>query len=155
MPNAMKATGRDILFSTSEWGENKPWTWAKDVGNSWRTTGDISDSYSSMLSIVHQNMALASYAGPGHWNDPDMLEVGNGGMTDTEYKSHFSLWSVMAAPLLIGSDLRKATPETLRILENRDVIAVDQDPLGVQGKVLSQVDGKWIFTKPLANGDTA
>src|SRR4051794_21082321 len=116
MRDALKATGRPIVFSICEWGQNKPWLWAKDVGHLWRTTGDISDRYASMLNIVHQNMVLADYAGPGHWNDPDMREVGNGGMTDTEYRSHFSLWAVMAAPLLIGSDPRKATPGTLSIL---------------------------------------
>ncbi|GAA4640157.1 NPCBM/NEW2 domain-containing protein [Actinoallomurus vinaceus] len=155
MRDALAATGRPILFSMCEWGENKPWTWAKDVGNSWRTTGDIFDNYPSMLSIVHQNMPLAPYAGPGHWNDPDMLEVGNGGMTDTEYRSHFSLWSVMAAPLLIGTDLRKASAETMKILTNREVIAVDQDPLGVQGTPISTEGGRNVFVKPLKNGDRA
>jgi alpha-galactosidase len=155
MGDALKATGRPILYSLCEWGQNKPWLWAKDVGNSWRTTGDISDSYSSMLGIVHQNMVLAQYAGPGHWNDPDMLEVGNGGMTETEYRSHFSLWAEMAAPLLIGSDLRKASPETMKILTNKDVIAVDQDKLGVQGAPISTDGGRDVFVKPLANGDKA
>jgi alpha-galactosidase len=155
MRDALKATGRPILFSICEWGENKPWLWAKDVGNSWRTTGDIGDSYTSMLGIVHQNMALAQYAGPGHWNDPDMLEVGNGGMTDTEYRSHFSLWAEMAAPLLIGTDLRKASPETMKILTNKDVIAVDQDSLGAQGAPIATEGGRDVFVKPLANGDKA
>ena len=155
MRDALKNTGRDILYAICEWGQNKPWLWAEDVGNSWRTTGDISDNYSSMLSIVHQNMTLAQYAGPGHWNDPDMLEVGNGGMTDVEYRSHFSLWAVMAAPLLIGSDLREATPETMKILGNKEVIAVDQDPLGVQGAPISTEGGRNVFVKPLANGDRA
>ena len=155
MRDALQATGRPILFSICEWGENKPWLWAKDVGNSWRTTGDISDGYSSMLGIVHQNMVLSQYAGPGHWNDPDMLEVGNGGMTDTEYRSHFSLWAEMAAPLLIGTDLRKASPETMKILTNKDVIAVDQDRLGIQGAPISTDGGRDVFVKPLANGDKA
>ena len=155
MRDALLATGRPILFSMCEWGENKPWLWAKDVGNSWRTTGDISDDYSSMLSIVHQNMALAPYAGRGHWNDPDMLEVGNGGMTDTEYRSHFSLWSEMAAPLLIGSDLREASAATMRILTNKEVIAVDQDELGVQGAPISTEGGRDVFVKPLDGGDRA
>ncbi|TGZ19706.1 hypothetical protein DV517_46800 [Streptomyces sp. S816] len=123
MRDALKATGRPIVYSVCEWGENKPWESAPDVGGLWRTTGDISDSWSAMLSIVKQNLPLAPYAGPGHWNDPDMLEVGNGGMTDTEYRSHFSLWSVMAAPLLIGTDLRKASPATFGILGNAEVIA--------------------------------
>ncbi|HTI23642.1 MAG TPA: NPCBM/NEW2 domain-containing protein, partial [Kutzneria sp.] len=155
MRDALAATGRPILYSLCEWGVNEPWTWGPAVGNSWRTTGDISDKYSSMLSIFKKNVVLAPYAGPGHWNDPDMLEVGNGGMTDTEYRSHFSLWSIMAAPLLIGSDIRKATPATMSILTNRDVIAVDQDPLGVQGTELSNVNGLHVVSKPLAGGDRA
>ncbi|MFD4231183.1 NPCBM/NEW2 domain-containing protein [Streptomyces sp. NPDC058545] len=152
MRDALEATGRPIVYSICEWGENKPWEWAADVGNLWRTTGDISDSWGSMLSIMKQNLPLASAAGPGHWNDPDMLEVGNGGMTDTEYRTHFSMWSVMAAPLLIGSDLRKATPETFEILSNREAIAVDQDPLGKQGTVLSSTDGRWVVAKEMQDG---
>ncbi|QNT97053.1 alpha-galactosidase [Streptomyces griseofuscus] len=155
MRDALKATGRPIVYSICEWGENKPWEWAPDVGNLWRTTGDISDSWPSMLSIVKQNLPLAPYAGPGHWNDPDMLEVGNGGMTDTEYRSHFSLWSVMAAPLLIGTDLRKATPATFDILGNAEVIAVDQDPLGKQGTVVDDTDGSWVIAKEMADGSRA
>src|SRR3569833_4325473 len=155
MRDALKATGRPILFSMCEWGENKPWLWAKDVGNSWRTTGDISDGYSSMLGIVHQNKVLSQYAGPGHWNDPDKLEVGNGGMTATEYRSHFSLWAEMAAPLLAGTDLRNPSQTTLDILENKDVIAVDQDALGKQASVISSADGHWVLAKPLATGDVA
>jgi alpha-galactosidase len=155
MRDALAATGRPILYSLCEWGVNNPWTWAAPVGNSWRTTGDISDKFSSMLSIFKKNVVLAPFAGPGHWNDPDMLEVGNGGMTDTEYRSHFSLWSIMAAPLLIGSDIRKATPATMSILTNSAVIAVDQDPLGVQGTELSNANGLHVLTKPLSNGDRA
>jgi alpha-galactosidase len=155
MRDALKATGRKIVYSICEWGQNDPWLWAEDVGHLWRTTGDISDNWSSVVSILKQNMVLAQYAGPGHWNDPDMLEVGNGGMTDREYRSHFSLWAIMAAPLLIGSDLRDATPETMEILGNRDVIAVDQDKLGVQGEPISVEKGRYVFTKPLENGDRA
>ncbi|WP_394830650.1 NPCBM/NEW2 domain-containing protein [Pendulispora rubella] len=155
MGNALKATGRPILYSLCEWGENKPWTWAKDIGNSWRTTGDITDRYSSMLSLFKKNVVLDAYAGPGHWNDPDMLEVGNGGMTDTEYRSHFALWAIMAAPLLVGSDLRTATPATLEILTNKDIIEVDQDALGVQGKEIRQAGGFHVIVKPLSNGDRA
>ncbi|WP_329361368.1 NPCBM/NEW2 domain-containing protein [Streptomyces sp. NBC_01483] len=152
MRDALKATGRPIVYSLCEWGENKPWEWASDVGHLWRTTGDINDSWGSMLSILKQNLPLAPYAGPGHWNDPDMLEVGNGGMTDTEYRSHFSMWSVMAAPLLIGSDLRKASPATFDILDNKEVIAVDQDPLGKQGTVLSSEGGRWVVAKEMKDG---
>ncbi|MFE0101266.1 NPCBM/NEW2 domain-containing protein [Streptomyces sp. NPDC059009] len=152
MRDALRATGRPIVYSICEWGENKPWEWAADVGHLWRTTGDISDSWGSMLSIMKQNLPLARYAGPGQWNDPDMLEVGNGGMTDTEYRTHFSMWSVMAAPLLIGSDLRKATPATFDILGNKEVIAVDQDPLGKQGEVLSSEGGRWVVAKEMKDG---
>ncbi|MEV4426372.1 NPCBM/NEW2 domain-containing protein [Streptomyces sp. NPDC049602] len=155
MRDALRATGRPIVYSICEWGENKPWEWAGDVGQLWRTTYDINDSWSTMLSIMKQNLPLSRYAGPGHWNDPDMLEVGNGGMTDTEYRSHFSMWSMMAAPLLIGSDLRKATPAAFEILANREVIAVDQDPLGKQGTVVSSSSGRWVVVKELADGSRA
>ncbi|WP_327358286.1 NPCBM/NEW2 domain-containing protein [Streptomyces sp. NBC_01304] len=155
MRDALKATGRPIVYSICEWGENKPWEWAADVGQLWRTTGDISDSWGSMVSIMKQNLPLAQYAGPGHWNDPDMLEVGNGGMTPTEYRTHFSMWSIMAAPLLIGSDLRKADADTFEILANKEVIAVDQDPLGKQGKVLSSQGGRWVVAKEMKDGSRA
>ncbi|WP_206308486.1 NPCBM/NEW2 domain-containing protein [Streptomyces sp. A1277] len=155
MRDALAATGRPIVYSICEWGENKPWEWAAGLGNLWRTTGDINDSWGSMLSIMKQNLPLAAAAGPGHWNDPDMLEVGNGGMTDTEYRTHFSMWSVMAAPLLIGSDLRTATRETFDILSNEEVIAVDQDPLGKQGEVLSSGGGRWVVAKEMRDGSRA
>ncbi|MGW2523702.1 NPCBM/NEW2 domain-containing protein [Streptomyces sp. NPDC001617] len=152
MRDALRATGRPIVYSICEWGQNKPWEWAADVGHLWRTTGDISDNWGSMLGILKKNLPLAPYAGPGHWNDPDMLEVGNGGMTDTEYRSHFSMWSIMAAPLLIGSDLRKASPATFDILDNKEVIAVDQDPLGKQGTVVSSEGGRWAVAKEMKDG---
>jgi alpha-galactosidase len=155
MRDALRATGRPIVHSICEWGENEPWEWASDVGHLWRTTGDISDNWGSMLSILKKNLPLAPYAGPGRWNDPDMLEVGNGGMTDTEYRSHFSLWSIMAAPLLIGSDLRGASEETFEILGNKEVIAVDQDPLGRQGGVVSSAGGRWVIAKEMADGSRA
>lgn len=155
MRDALKATGRPIVYSICEWGENKPWEWAANVGHLWRTTGDISDNWGSMLSILKKNLPLAPYAGPGHWNDPDMLEVGNGGMTDTEYRTHFSMWSVMAAPLLIGSDLRTASDATLDILGNKEVVAVDQDPLGRQGTVITSEDGRWVVAKEMKDGSRA
>jgi alpha-galactosidase len=155
MRDALAATGRPIVYSICEWGVNSPWTWAGDVGNLWRTTGDISDNWNSLKSIVNQNAPLAPYAHPGAWNDPDMLEVGNGGMTATEYRSHFSLWAEMAAPLLVGTDLRTATPETMAIYLNKDVIAVDQDRLGKQGRVVDTDGTHLTFAKPLSNGDVA
>jgi alpha-galactosidase len=158
MAEALRGSGRQIFFSICEWGENKPWLWAGkppvDAG-SWRTTGDISDSYASMLKNFKQNVVLDSYASLGHWNDPDMLEVGNGGMTDVEYRSHFSLWSIMAAPLLIGTDLRTVKPDALQILLNKDVIAVDQDPLGVQGHQVRDTGGIHVIVKPLKDGSRA
>ncbi|MFK2857133.1 glycoside hydrolase family 27 protein [Dyella humi] len=158
MAEALRSTGRPIFYSMCEWGENKPWLWGGkppvDAG-SWRTTGDISDTYASMLKNFKENVVLDQYATPGHWNDPDMLEVGNGGMTDVEYRSHFSLWSIMAAPLLIGTDLRTIKPDALQILLNKEVIAVDQDPLGVQGKQVRDADGIHVIVKPLKDGSRA
>jgi alpha-galactosidase len=155
MRDALRATGRPIVFSICEWGSNQPWSWAQPVGNSWRTTGDISDNWSSMLGIFKSNVGLAVHAQRGGWNDPDMLEVGNGGMTDTEYRSHFSLWAMMNAPLLIGSDLRDVGQATYDILTNRDVIALDQDTLGVQATEIDNTGGRHVLVKPLDNGDVA
>lgn len=158
MAEALRATGRPIFFSMCEWGENKPWLWASKPpveASSWRTTGDITDTYASMLKIFKANVVLDRYASPGHWNDPDMLEVGNGGMTDVEYRSHFSLWSIMASPLLIGTDLRTIKPDALQILLNKEVIAIDQDPLGVQGKQVRDAGGIHVIVKPLKDGAVA
>jgi alpha-galactosidase len=155
MRDALLATGRPILFSICEWGSNAPWDWAQPVGNSWRTTGDIEDNWNSMLGIFKANVGLAVNAQRGAWNDPDMLEVGNGGMTDTEYRSHFSLWAMMNAPLLIGSDLRSDGQATFDILTNRDVIALNQDSLGVQATEIANAGGHHVLTKPLDNGDVA
>jgi alpha-galactosidase len=134
MRDALNATGRTIFYSLCEWGVHDPALWAGKVGNSWRTTDDINDSWASMTTIADLNDKWAAYAGPGGWNDPDMLEVGNGGMTYEEYRAHFSIWALMKAPLLIGCDVRNLTPETFEILSNEEVIAVNQDPLGIQGR---------------------
>jgi alpha-galactosidase len=154
MRDALAATGRSIFFSLCNWGQENVWTWGANVGNSWRTTGDINASFSSMLSNFHTNVALASYAGPGGWNDPDMLEVGNG-MTSTEDQSEFSLWAEMAAPLISGTNLANASSSTLSILTNTRVIAVDQDSLGKQGTEVSSTGGLDVLAKPLANGDVS
>jgi alpha-galactosidase len=146
---------RQIVMSICEWGANKPWEWGKDLGQLWRTTFDINDSFARVLQIIDQNEGLAQYAGPGHWNDPDMLEVGNGGMTDAEYRSHFSLWCMMAAPLLTGNDLSNMSETTKEILMNKDAIAVDQDSLGIQGKRIRKEFDIELWKKPLANGDVA
>jgi len=134
MRDALNSTGRQIFYSLCEWGQDDPALWAGKVGNSWRTTDDITDTWQSMTDIADKNNKWASYAGPGGWNDPDMLEVGNGGMTSAEYRSHFSIWALMKAPLLIGCDVRNMTSETMEILSNKEVIQVNQDPLGVQGR---------------------
>jgi alpha-galactosidase len=155
MRDALANTGRPIVYSICEWGQNQPWTWAQPVGNLWRTTGDISDRWDRMLSIFKRNVTLAQHAAPGAWNDADMLEVGNGGMTTTEYRSHFGLWAIMASPLLIGSDLREVGQTDMNILLNRDIVAVNQDPLGRQATIVSSTGGRWILTKVMADGSRA
>ncbi len=154
MRDALAATGRPIVYSICEWGINSPWTWAGNVGNLWRTTTDINASFSSMLSIYHQNVGLSGSAGPGAWNDPDMLEIGNG-MSATEDRTEFSLWAEMAAPLLAGDNLVNASSTTLSILGNKPVIAVDQDSLGRQGHQVSSSGGLDVLAKPLSNGDVS
>lgn len=155
MRNAINATGRPIVFSICEWGTNKPWLWAKDIGNLWRTTGDIEDNWAGWIRILDLQNRLKSYAGIGHWNDPDMLEVGNGGMTETEYRSHFSLWCMLAAPLMAGNDLRDMSKSTIEILTNKEVIAIDQDILGKQGYKIKDFGNLEIWLKPLKSEDIA
>ncbi|HMB95828.1 MAG TPA: glycoside hydrolase family 27 protein, partial [Tepidisphaeraceae bacterium] len=145
--DALRATGRPIVFSICEWGQSKPWTWAAGVGQLWRTTGDIGAFYeghrrwnTGWHDLLKSNVGLEKFAGPGHWNDPDMLEVGNGQMTQSESRAHFSLWCILAAPLIAGNDVRSMTPEVHDILTNRDVIAIDQDSLGKQGFQVSASD---------------
>lgn len=152
MRDALNKTGRPIFYSMCEWGQNDPATWAGSVGNSWRTTGDIGDNWNSMISRADANNKWASYAGPGAWNDPDMLEVGNGGMTTTEYETHFSLWCLMKAPLLIGCDVSNMSADTLRILTNHEVIAINQDKLGVQGNKTKTDGTNEIWAGPLEGG---
>jgi len=159
---ALAASGRKIVYSICEWGSNRPWEWAPPIGNLWRTTGDISDRWASVLSIVDLSAQYWHVARPGAWNDPDMLEVGNGGMTATEYRAHFSLWAMMAAPLIAGNDVRTmmdssdAASATRDILLNREVIAVDQDSLGVQGTIVQNWPSELqVWVKPLADGSRA
>ena len=164
MSQALQASGRPIVFSLCEWGNSKPWLWAKNIGNLWRTTGDIADIWDGMhpngysmglLRIVDMQAEPAPYAGPGHWNDPDMLEIGNGGMTDSEYRAHFSLWAMFAAPLMAGNALAAMSDATKAILMNREVIAVDQDPLGVAaGRVWKDGDAE-VWMRPLKGGARA
>jgi alpha-galactosidase len=136
MRDALNQSGRHIYFSMCEWGVDKPWLWAQDVANSWRTTLDIKDIWLEFLAILELQENLWQYAKPGAWNDPDMLEVGNGGMTNDQYQSHFALWAVLKAPLLIGCNLKNMTKETMDILGNDELIAVNQDPLGKQARLL-------------------
>jgi|GEM_PF-335779 len=155
MRNALFAAGRPIVFSICEWGQSKPWEWAGDVGHLWRTTGDISDNWNSMLGIFRQQRDLARYAGPGRWNDPDMLEVGNGGMTTEEYRTHFSLWCMLASPLMAGNDLANMSADTKAILMNKEMIAIDQDTLGRQATIYRDNGDYQIWVKGLANNEKA
>lgn len=155
MRDALYKAGRPISFSICEWGSNKPWEWAKDVGHLWRTTGDIVDRWDAMMAIFDAQKELADYAGPGHWNDPDMLEVGNGGMTDEEYRTHFSLWCMLASPLMAGNDLRTMSAETLEILTNREMIAINQDSLGKQAFCFRDNGDYEIWVKKLAGDERA
>lgn len=159
MRDALAATGRPIVYSMSGgrgsglWSRSEIWRWGSAYGNLWRTAGDIGDNYRSMVTCFQLTVDHHEYAGPGGWNDPDMLQVGNGGMTVTEYRTHFSLWAQLAAPLLAGNDLTAMPAEIREILTNREVIAVDQDPLGRPGYPVASADGHWVLSRPLANGD--
>jgi alpha-galactosidase len=156
MRDALRATGRPIVYSLCQYGFDQVWRWGGSVGgNLWRTTGDITDKYPRMLQIGLSQAGLSKYARPGQWNDPDMLEVGNGGMNAIEYRTHMSLWAILAAPLLAGNDLTKMSPETLSILANREVIAVDQDPAGRQGDRIKVEGPLEVWAKPLAGGAKA
>jgi len=156
MHEALHRTGRPIFYSLCQYGLDRVWSWGPSVGgNSWRTTGDIEDKYASMEIVGFGQNGLERFAGPGHWNDPDMLEIGNGGMKADEYRTHMSLWCLLAAPLLAGNDLTKMTPEALAILTNPEVVAVDQDPTGVQGHRVAQEGPIEVSMKPLADGSKA
>ena len=165
MRDALKTAGRPVVFSICEWGDNQPWNWAKDVGHLWRVAGDIINcwdcevghgSWSSwgVWKIINMRRDIRKVAGPGHWNDFDMMEVGNG-MTDAEDRGHFAMWCMLASPLIMGNDLRKTSPETLKTLTNKEVIAVNQDKLGIQGLRYTNKDNIEIWVKPLLNGEWA
>ncbi len=171
MHDALLKAGRPMVFSICEWGSQKPWEWGKGIGNLWRTTYDIRPCWDCGKQVVYQGKAfenfigftkildlqagLESYAGPGHWNDPDMLEVGNGNLTYDENKAHFSLWCILAAPLMLGNDIRNLSPEIHEILTNKEVIAVDQDPLGKQGVKVRDDGDLEVWVKQLADGSRA
>jgi alpha-galactosidase len=165
MSKAIRKAGHPIIFSLCEWGQNKPWEWAAPVGQLWRTTGDIGGIYdgvkqygnwhaNGVMTIVDMQNGLQKYAGPGHWNDPDMLEVGTG-MTLGEDRTHFSMWCMLAAPLIAGNDLRKMSPQTIAILTNKDMVSIDQDPLGDEGVKYSDKDSLETWLRPLQGGDWA
>ena len=168
MSNALLATGRPIVFSMCEWGTAKPWQWAAGIGNLWRTTGDISDKWEGkgkwpdgscceygMVNILDLQVGLEAFAGPGHWNDPDMMEVGNGGMTIPEYRAHFSFWALLAAPLISGNDVRSMSAEIKEILTNAEVIAVNQDKLGREGRRIRKNGDSEVWARPLSDGSRA
>ncbi|MCF0093025.1 Alpha-galactosidase A [Micromonospora sp. MH99] len=154
MRDALAATNRPILYSLCSWGQDSVWTWGAGVGNSWRTTGDIGGNWNSIMSILDQQVGKESYARPGAWNDPDMLEVGNG-PTDTESRAHFSLWALLNAPLLAGNDIRTMSAATRTILTNTDVIAVNQDWGGQQGRKISDSGDLEVWRKPMSTGGVA
>jgi alpha-galactosidase len=161
MRQALRRAGRPVLFSICEWGDNQPWEWAKDVGHSWRTSGDISNCFDcvvdhgtwkswGVLQVFDKQEGMRVHAGPDHWNDADMLEVGNG-MSLNEDRAHFSMWAMLTSPLIAGNDLRSMSKETLAILTYQPVLAVNQDPLGIQAFRHVVRDGVEFWFKPLAN----
>lgn len=163
MRNALAATGRPIVFSICEWGSTQPWLWATSIGNLWRATGDIQDCWDCKRSwggmgftrILDQVSELGGYTGPGHWNDLDMLEVGNGGMTANEYRVHFSMWAMLSAPLIAGNDLMNMSADTREILLNKEVIAIDQDRLGIAARRVKKEGDTEVWSKQLADGSRA
>jgi alpha-galactosidase len=160
MRDALRASGRPIVLSICEWGDGRPWTWGATAGHMWRTTHDIPvydrrDRWRAVLRVVARNARLAGHAGPGGWNDPDILQVGLRGLSATEGRTMFSLWAMMAAPLFAGNDLRRMDGPTRATLRNREVIAIDQDPAGVQGLRVSSKRGRDVWVRPLSGGDRA
>jgi alpha-galactosidase len=171
MKDALIRAGRPVVFSICEWGTSRPWTWAPEVGNLWRTTFDIRpcwdcgeltlskgeqvENFIGFTKILDLQAGLESYAGPGHWNDPDMLEVGNGNLSYDENVAHFSLWCILAAPLILGNDIKNISDEVLSIITNKEVIAVNQDPLGRQGKKVRDDGDFEVWSKELHDGSRA
>lgn len=163
MRDALYKAGRPIVFSICEWGYSKPWKWAGDVGHLWRTTQDITDRWDGSrwgnqlgwTFILERQVGLEKYAGPGHWNDPDMLEVGNDGLTINEARAHFTMWCMLAAPLITGNDLKNMSDDIRDILTHIELIAIDQDPLGQQGFKIYDEGNFEIWQKPLSDGGMA
>jgi alpha-galactosidase len=156
MGDALLKAGRPIVYSLCQYGRNDVWVWGSKVGgNLWRTTGDISDRWESMAGIGFNQFRIAPYIKPGHFNDPDMLEIGNSGMSGDEYRTHMSLWSMLAAPLLAGNDVRDMTDEIKSVLLNKEVIAIDQDPEAMPIREVSNQDNKTVLMRPLKGNDVA
>lgn len=167
MRDALYAAGRPVVFSLCEWGLSKPWEWAANVGHLWRTTGDIRNNWNipdakegkcwagGVVINLDMQQGLEKYAGPGHWNDPDMLQVGNGALTDSENRAHFALWCMLSAPLFAGNDLAKMTETTRDLLTNAELIAIDQDALGKQGFKIKDYGELEVYYKPLQNDELA
>ena len=156
MGDALKKTGRPMVYALCQYGMQKGWEWGASVGgNLWRTDDDIRDEYYVMAELGFGQNGLEKFAGPGHWNDPDMLEIGNGGMTTDEYRTHMSLWCILAAPLIAGNNLAAMDAETRDLLTNPEVIAIDQDTLGIQGHRIKQEGPIEVWAKPLKDGSTA
>lgn len=160
MHDELQRLSRPIVYSISEYGETEPWAWAPPIANMWRTTGDIAPVWLSIVNIINNQADLAPYAGPGHWNDPDMLQVGNGGLTADEARAHVGMWAMLAAPLMLGTDLDAMAPEVLAVVSNKEVLAIDQDPLGKQARRVQEGEGEiWtrteVWARPLAGGDHA
>lgn len=160
MAEALLRTGHPMVLSMCNWGHGQPWEWARGIAHLWRTTPDIDDVFgaserdgvASVMEIFHRNILLGDFAGPGGFNDPDMLEVGNGGLSPAEEESHFALWCLMAAPLLLGHDLRSMDPTTRRLVTHPGLIAINQDPLGAQARLVGSRDGVHGLRKPMADG---
>ncbi len=156
MHQALLKTGRPIVYSLCQYGYDSVWQWGPEVGaNLWRTTGDVSANFWSIALIAQTQIGIAKYAGPGHWNDPDMLEVGNGKLTPDENRTHMGMWAMLAAPLLAGNNLTQLTPEVTAVLLNKEVIAIDQDSLGKEAERVYQEGPVEIWSRPLADGGHA
>jgi len=163
MRDALYKAGRPIVFSICEWGSNKPWLWAGEIGHLWRTTGDIQDCWDctynwggmGVLQIIDKQVPIRKYNGPGHWNDPDMLEVGNGGLSESENRAHFTMWCMLSAPLMAGNDIRNMDRTTLEILTNKEVIALDQDSLGIPALKFVDYGDEEVWIKPLQDKEFA
>lgn len=163
MRDALYKAGRPIVFSICEWGANEPWKWAGSIGHLWRTTGDIQDCWDckfnwgglGVVQIIDLQVPIRKYNGPSRWNDPDMLEVGNGGLTESENRAHFSMWCMLSAPLMAGNDIRNMDKKTFEILTNKNLIAIDQDPLGIPAFKFVDFGDQEVWIKPLADDEFA